>query len=116
MPFSDADGKVFPIPYDFDVSGLVDAPYALPPDGLGQRSVRDRKYRGFCRGTEHIAAAVGIIQSKRQAIYALLDEIEGLADRTRRDVSKFIDDFFADLDSPESFEKNITGACRQLAR
>lgn len=114
--FADADGKVSPVPYDFDVSGLVNAPYALPPDGLGQRNVRDRRYRGFCRGTEYLDAAVATMQSKRQAIYALLDEVDGLADRTRRDVSEFIDEFFADLDRPESFEKNISGACRQLPR
>jgi hypothetical protein len=40
---------VFPIPYDFDYSGLVDATYALPPPGMGITTVRDRVYRGPCR-------------------------------------------------------------------
>ncbi len=112
--FSNAAGEVIPIPYDFDVSGLVDAPYAVPPDGLGQRNVRDRKYRGFCRGTEYLDAAVETIQSKRQAIYALVDEVEGFSDRTRRDLSRFIDEFYGDLDDSESFEENIAVACRSL--
>lgn len=112
--FSNAAGKVVPIPYDFDVSGLVDAPYALPPDGLGQRRVTDRKYRGLCRATEYLDAAVDNMQSNRKAIYALVDELEGLSDRTRREVVRFIDEFFADLDSPKSFEKNVSGACRKF--
>src|SRR5205823_11076206 len=39
------DGSVYPIPYDFDYSGLVDAAYALPPPGLHITTVRDRVYR-----------------------------------------------------------------------
>ncbi len=92
----------------------MDAPYALPPDGLGQRRVTDRKYRGLCRATEYLAAAVDNMQSNRKAIYALVDELEGLSDRTRREVVRFIDEFFADLDSPKSFEKNVSGACRKF--
>ncbi len=112
--FSGADGNVLPVPYDFDVSGLVDAPYAIPPDGLGQRNVRDRKYRGFCRGVDHLDAAVGHMRSSREAIYGLLYEIDGLSDRTRREVTGFIDDFYSTLDDPKSFEKKIAGKCRNL--
>jgi hypothetical protein len=34
---------IIPVPYDFDVSGLVNPPYALPPDGLGIDSVKQRR-------------------------------------------------------------------------
>ena len=36
------------MPYDFDYSGLVDAPYAVPPDSIHLANVRVRRYRGFC--------------------------------------------------------------------
>ena len=36
------------VPYDFDFSGLVDAPYADPPEGIPVNSVRQRTYRGYC--------------------------------------------------------------------
>lgn len=35
-------GKIIPIPYDFDFSGLVDAPYATPTKEYGLTTVRDR--------------------------------------------------------------------------
>ncbi len=41
-------GPMYPIPYDFDSTGFVNAPYAEPSAGLGQRNVRDRLYRGYC--------------------------------------------------------------------
>lgn len=37
-----ANGKMIPIPYDFDFSGLVDAPYATPTKESGLNTVRDR--------------------------------------------------------------------------
>ena len=37
--------KLFPVPYDFDLSGFVHAPYATPDPRIGIRSVLDRLYR-----------------------------------------------------------------------
>jgi hypothetical protein len=34
------------VPYDFDYSGFVDAPYAVPPEGISVSSVKVRRYRG----------------------------------------------------------------------
>ena len=36
------------MPYDFDHAGIVDAPYALPPEELGLESVHERRFRGYC--------------------------------------------------------------------
>ena len=41
--------KNHPLPYDFDLCGLVDASYAIVNSRLGIKSVKDRKYRGFKR-------------------------------------------------------------------
>ncbi len=54
------------------------------------------------------------MRSSREAIYGLLYEIDGLSDRTRREVTGFIDDFYSTLDDPKSFEKKIAGKCRNL--
>jgi hypothetical protein len=40
---------IVPVPYDFDFSGLVDAPYANPDPKLGIVSVRERSYRKDAR-------------------------------------------------------------------
>ena len=51
------DRTLIAVPYDFDLSGFVHAPYAIPDRRLGLRSVVDRKYRGPCRTTEEFDAA-----------------------------------------------------------
>ena len=45
----DKTRKFFPVAYDFDLSGMVHAPYAAPDPRLPLRSVTDRLYRGPCR-------------------------------------------------------------------
>jgi hypothetical protein len=37
-----------PVPYDFDLAGLVDTSYGLVDERLGIASTRDRLYRGPC--------------------------------------------------------------------
>ena len=49
LPIGPGPSGLVPVPYDWDFSGLVDAPYATPPDSINVTSVRQRRYRGFCR-------------------------------------------------------------------
>jgi len=44
--------RFFPVPYDFDLSGMVHPPYAAPDPRLFQRSATERLYRGPCRTVE----------------------------------------------------------------
>jgi hypothetical protein len=46
------EGNRIPVPYDFDLSGFVNAPYALPYDYLPIKTVQERLYRGICRDIE----------------------------------------------------------------
>ena len=110
--FTGAAGTVLPVPYDFDASGIVDAPYAMAQTGLGQRTVRDRIFRGFCRPEPHLADAVARTQEQRAPIFELIDGMAGFDDRSRQRVRRFVEDFYAILDNPSRFEKSIGGACR----
>ena len=46
------------IPYDFDLSGLVNAPYARPPAELRMSRVTERRYRGFCTDRDVLRDAI----------------------------------------------------------
>jgi hypothetical protein len=46
--FLDEEKEFIAVPYDFDLVGLVSAPYAEPAEALKLRSVRERVYRGYC--------------------------------------------------------------------
>lgn len=92
-------GTVIPIPYDFDFSGLVSAPYAEPPVELRIGSVRQRFYRGYCMHNPQAAAAAAQMRSQRPAMIAALSQVPGLEDRTRARATAFMDGFFGDIAS-----------------
>ena len=111
VPMAVLSGEVIPIPYDFDVTGFVDAPYAMPVESL-QRDVTDRVYRGFCRPAPHQENAYALMQAKRETLYAVINDLEGLNDKNLRQATKFVDRFYKTLDDPKAYQRKIVGACR----
>ena len=111
----DADVR-FPVPYDFDFSGLVNAPYAAPPDRLPIRSVRYRYFNGLCQRREVLDHAIAQIQSKRDEITALFENTTELSANRRRRSLTFIDQYFEIVNSPEKIEEEIISHCRGRER
>ncbi|MEZ5921634.1 MAG: hypothetical protein R3C60_09825 [Parvularculaceae bacterium] len=107
-----AETNLTPVPYDFDVSGFVDAPYALPPDKLGVRNVRQRLYRGYCKFNAEAKAAAAEFLAKRAALEGALAATPGLADKTIAGSMKFLGGFFDIMGDDAGFEKSISGKCR----
>lgn len=104
---------VIPVPYDFDYSGFVNAPYAIPPEGINVPNVRTRYYRGLCRHNDQLPAAAAHFRARRAAILAVIDGETRLSDRARRNARGYIEGFFAILDDPERFERQIVERCRR---
>lgn len=100
------------IPYDFDSSGLVNAHYALPPTGLGVRNIRQRLYRGFCFANDTLAGTVELFEQKMPEIMALFRDNPHLDDSHRERAIEYVEDFYAVINDPKRFAKEITGKCR----
>lgn len=102
---------IFAIPYDFDQSGFVNAPYAVPAEPFRLRSVRQRLYRGRCVNNEYVASSLQRFSNKRPDIYALIDEQEGLSRKTRRDLVSYVNKFFKLVDKPSDVERYLIDKC-----
>ena len=98
---------VIPIPYDFDFSGLVNAPYATPPDLLKLSSVRQRQYRGYCEHNNAALSAAVQFQAARPAMLAALSSTPGLDERTIRNATSYIGGFFDEIGSHEEVRKLV---------
>jgi hypothetical protein len=90
-------GATVPIPYDFDFSGFVDAPYATPPDELRISNVRTRVYRGYCAQNAQAAAVAARMRSARPQLLATLAATPGLEPRTLARAQAYLDGFFRDI-------------------
>jgi len=91
----------FAIPYDFDWSGLVDAPY-VGPSPLTERlhdSVRERLYLGVCWDEIDFQSVFAHFEGKKEAILETIREIPRLTDNNIRSASEYIEalyDFIGD--------------------
>jgi hypothetical protein len=104
--------RVIPVPYDFDFAGVVDAPYAAPDPTLRIRSVRTRLYRGLCKHAGYLDRSLDRFRARKEAIYALYRQQEGLDDRQRRRVLRYFDEFYEVIDDPEKLRRELTAKCR----
>jgi hypothetical protein len=93
------DKSLHPVPYDFDFSGLVNAPYALPARGLMLKTVVDRYYRGPCKRQEQVDPYVANFVAKKDEIRALPDGIPGMDRKTRDETRSYIDSFYSSVRS-----------------
>ena len=104
-------GRILAIPYDFDMSGIVDAPHAAPNPRFGLRDVQERLYRGRCVNNEYIGASVEAFLDKKEAIFELLNANELFESRKRRDTERFLNEFFATIESPDRTRYQLVDRC-----
>ncbi len=98
-------GSLVPVPYDFDFSGLVDSPYATPPQGIPLPNVRVRRYHGFCRTNAEAVTAFAAIAAKQAAIIGVLDSVPGLEPKTKAKATAYLKGFFDQAADPAQVEK-----------
>ena len=72
-----ADGTQVPLPFDFDMSGLVNAQYAGPAPGLRIDEVTDRYYLGYCHPNSDWFALSEYYLSRKTNCYRWLAETPG---------------------------------------
>ena len=111
MLFGETPGEIVVIPYDFDQSGIVNAPHGAPNPRFGLRNVRDRLYRGRCVNNENLDASVQVFIERKADIYALFEEHPGFSKSTVKQTRRFLDDFYEIIENPKRFETRIVEKC-----
>jgi hypothetical protein len=108
----DSRTDLVPVAYDFDSSGLVDPPYALPPTTVPIRNVRTRYYRGYCQFNAEVTAAVQEALAKRNELMSTVDATPALSSRGKNSAHEYLDSFFNDISDPARLQQQIIGRCR----
>jgi hypothetical protein len=110
-PLINADGVVFPVPYDFDSVGYVNAIYAQVAAGLGQDDVRDRVYRGYCAHNDMMDTNMDLLRQHKDALLAIAADDSYVSERTARDSVRFIEGFYKLIDSKRRRKFMIERRC-----
>lgn len=105
--------RYIPLAYDFDMAGMVDAPYATINETLDIHSVKERLYRGFCRDkTLFEPIRQHYLQREAKIFEALNAQSQYLDPRELNGMKKFLEEFFNTLKNDGRFKSNIVNACR----
>jgi hypothetical protein len=100
------------VPYDFDYSGMVNASYAIPAEGLSIETVRQRIYTGTCRTEEEFRYAVKEFIAKKEYFYKVIREFPYLDERAKKDMITFLDEFYRLFDKENTIVNNLIRDCR----
>jgi len=101
----------YPIPYDFDYAGVVNATYAVPGRGLGLVTVRTRLYRGPCKAPSQLAPTFDRFRGIRDRVLAIYDGLPSLKPAYRKDVQDYLGKFYKTIDSPIEVKKAFIDGC-----
>lgn len=112
IPFKKRDGSIIPVPYDFDMTGVVNPPYGVVNPKLKIKTVRQRLYRGFCQNNEILQATIKNFMDKRNEIYALYENQSGLSKEMSKHSIKYYDDFYDVIQSEERLKWAVHYKCR----
>ncbi|MCJ7814632.1 MAG: hypothetical protein MUP31_01145, partial [Xanthomonadales bacterium] len=106
------DGTQVPLPYDFDMSGLVDADYAGPAPTLPIDEVTERYYLGFCSPDADMDPLFRHYLAKQDALLEMADTIPALEKKSRRSIRRFLNGFFDILQSEPLRSELILNQCQ----
>ncbi len=116
-PIGMPGGPVYSVPYDFDLSGLLNTRYAkrlykTNLEKMGLHSVRDRLYRGLCRSHPHLPAVFDLFHQKREEIYDLYRHQNDLAPKVLKKTLKYFDAFYEVITDEGKTRRAFRDECR----
>jgi hypothetical protein len=107
----DSVGRILPVPYDFDWSGVIGTRYAVPDTSLPIRTVQQRLYAGYCGVPEDFAQIFARFRQVRPAIEALYD-LAPLEQGHRERARRYYADFFRLIDDPRRVRREMLARCQ----
>ncbi|MCB0642821.1 MAG: hypothetical protein KDC44_14330 [Phaeodactylibacter sp.] len=91
------------VPYDFDFSGLVDAPYALPNPDYDLQSVQERAYIGGKPDAELLKSVFEEFTAQRKAFRKSIRSTPKLSGAVKEEILSYLDTFY-ERDFPQLLE------------
>ena len=107
------DHKKVPLPYDFDMAGLVNAPYATVNESLEIKSVQERLYRGYCRKESVMQFVRTEYLGLEPAIMKVMSDHHSYFNNNEfLQMKMFVEQFFSILKNDNQFKNAILLSCR----
>lgn len=108
----DSLSKPYAVPYDFDHAGIVGAPYAKPADALKLKSIKERRYRGFCsKDLQKFEEAIAFYNQLKLDIYRVYQDCDLLEEKYKKATLEYLDEFYETINDREKWQTAFTYPC-----
>jgi hypothetical protein len=91
-------GKIIPVPYDFDFSGMVNTSYALPNSDYGLLDVKQRIYLGNKVTEDTLIQTLQKFIDKKETLYTLVSDYKLLNRPARQYLLSYLDSFYQEIE------------------
>ncbi len=109
---ADSDAVPVAVPYDFDHAGLVNPPYAEPAEALYMKSVRERRYRGYCMSDmSAFDNAFALYNRLKPDIYKLYTNCSLFNSKYVKETLAYFDEFYKTINDAAAAKKEFTYPC-----
>ena len=76
------------------------------------RSVQERRYRGYCiKDMKLFEKSIALFNRSKSEIYNLYTKSNLLDEKYIRSVTKYLDEFYATINDPKSWQKDFAYPC-----
>lgn len=116
MVVRNKEGYPFPVPYDFDYAGLVNADYAVPQAGTPIKSVKERHNRGRCLSSENLKLVKNLFLSKKEEVLNFANTFTQFNKATKKETYRYIEDFYKQIENPKTAERVFCKNCKEMIK
>ncbi len=103
------NGSHIPVPYDFDFSVLVNAPYLRPNSDLNQTTNMERIFMGHSEDFNQLYGTVSYFKTKRKALLKVIRNFHFLSKDERFSAELYVETFFDKMNNRENTQDIIFG-------
>ncbi len=94
LKYVQKDGVILAIPYDFDFSVFVDAPYATLNTNIGIKNKADRVYLGFEEALPNLTPQLAAFKEQQSQLLQTIRDFKLLNRKTRKVLQDYLNSYF----------------------
>ncbi len=110
------DGRIVPVPYDFDFSMMVGAPYMRPNSSVNQTPNMERVYMGNADSVNEIYSTLAYFRTKEDDLQEIVYNFRWLEQESKDEITAYLDTFFNLIKNEANVSEKLFSSAREVGR
>jgi hypothetical protein len=111
-----ADGRIVPVPYDFDFAMMVGAPYMRPNSSVNQTPNMERVYMGNAGSVNEIYSTLAYFRTKEDDLQEIVYDFRWLEQESKDQITAYLDGFFNLIKNEANVSEKLFSQAQEVGR